>query len=395
MQEESHTLVLTKLAERALQAPVIQKNVDRLLAGANSRSLIVQGWSIEADPDSADYPEWEDQVPWRQFNVYEGTAIYKYELYLKVVYSTRSDKVANKQVFQAICRSIHTKAAQNPVGKWTLATVDGDEYFPPDENAVPLANEFVGYTEVNLPDDFDDRFQHLFGLEHHVARIRRALEAGELSMWNQRFHCALIGPPGCGKSDICQTIKRILGEESVLEFDATATTAAGAIKELAERDILPRVLLVEEIEKADEKALTFLLAVADLRAEIRKTTARATIQRDTKLFVIATVNNVELFNKLNAGALASRFANKIFFRRPSRDQLELILQREISKVEGDFAWISPALDYCEKQDITDPRTAIAIALCGREQLITGEYQEMMEITSEDLPTSFGNWDSNW
>jgi hypothetical protein len=102
---------------------------------------------------------------------------------------------------------------------------------------------------------------------------------------------------------------------------------------------------------------------------------------------------VELFNKLNAGALASRFANKIFFKRPSRDQLELILQREITKVDGDFAWIGPALDYCEGQDITDPRTAIAICLCGREQLLTGDYQKMMEDTSEDLPTTFGSWDS--
>jgi MoxR-like ATPase len=166
-----------------------------------------------------------------------------------------------------------------------------------------------------------------------------------------------------------------------MEFDATATTAAGAIKELAEREILPRVLVVEEIEKADEKSLAFLLALCDLRGEIRKTTARATIQRDTKLLVIATVNNVELFQKLQAGALASRFANKIGFSRPSREQLAMILEREVSKIDGDSRWIKPALDYCEERDITDPRQVIALCLCGRDMLITGEYQEMLKDTA--------------
>jgi MoxR-like ATPase len=218
-----------------------------------------------------------------------------------------------------------------------------------------------------------------------------ALEAGLLSAWNHRFHCALIGPPGCGKSDIAGSFKAALGEEAVLEFDATATTAAGAIKELAEREILPRVLVVEEIEKSDEKALSFLLAVLDLRAEIRKTTARATIQRDTKLFAIATVNNHELFGKLNAGALSSRFSNKIWFKRPSRETLELILQREVQKVSGDFAWISPALDWCDEMCITDPREVITICLCGRDKLITGDYQEMLRQTSEFVPEEITEW----
>jgi hypothetical protein len=278
-------------------------------------------------------------------------------------------------------------------GSWSLARVNGEEYEPPDENSTPLSGDFVGYTEINIPDDYERHFDHLFGLEHQTRRIKRAMEAGLMSepQWEHRLHCALIGPPGCGKSDICRTIKRMMGDEAVLEFDATATTAAGAIKELAEREILPRLLLIEEIEKADDKSLDPLLAMLDLRSEIRKTTARATIQRDTKLFAIATVNNVDLFRRLKAGALASRFSNFIFFQRPNRDQLGLILQREILKVDGDFAWIEPTLDYCLSQDITDPRSVIAIAMCGREMLVTGEYQEMLAATAETLPTSGGDF----
>jgi MoxR-like ATPase len=172
-----------------------------------------------------------------------------------------------------------------------------------------------------------------------------------------------------------------------MEYDATATTAAGAIKDLSERDILPRILIVEEIEKADEKALAFLLGLMDMRGEIRKTTARTTIQRNTKLLVIATINNVELFKKLNAGALASRFSNKIGFSRPSRDQLAMILTREVEKLgdNGDERWIKPTLDYCEDNAITDPRQVISLALCGREGWLDGSYATMLaETNMEDM-----------
>jgi hypothetical protein len=391
--EEVHNLILTKLAERTLQTKAIEKQLDFLIKGANNRSLAVQGWEIEADS----IERWDGQPgpAWRQRDDLSGNAVYKYEMYLKVTYSSRTDKAPDKNILRAICFGISTKAAQPIGGSWTLSMMDGEEYVRPDENNIPLSNDFIGYTEINIPDNYEDHFSHLFGLESHTARIKRAMEAGLLSKWEHRLHCALIGPPGCGKSDICGTIKRMLGEEAVLEFDATATTAAGAIKELAEREILPRVLVVEEIEKADEKALTFLLAVLDLRSEIRKTTARATIQRDTKLFAIATVNNVDLFKRLNAGALASRFANQIYFKRPNRDQLEMILQREVLKVNGDFAWIAPTLDWSEKMDITDPRMCISICMCGRDLLNTGEYQKMMEDTMETLPMSGGNLSYDW
>lgn len=389
--EEVHNLVLTKLAERRLRGNVIEKNYTGVISGVNNKSLTVQGYKLVLNTD-------EVEDGWLQLNADEDdnpNAVYRYEIYLKLVFTSDHDgKTADKRILQIMCKNVYTKAGQPSLGSWALSRVDGEEYEPPDENALPLSNDFIGYSEVRIPDDYEDKFNHLFGLDSNVKRIRRAIEAGLMGNppWTHRLHCALIGPPGCGKSDICQTIKSMMPEETVLEFDATATTAAGAIKELAEREILPRLLIVEEIEKADEKALTFLLAVLDLRSEIRKTTARATIQRDTKLFCIATVNNVELFKRLNAGALASRFANKIYFKRPSRDQLEMILQREVIKMDGDFSWIAPTLDWCEEQDITDPRECISICMCGRELLVTGEYQKMMNETSESLPVAGGDFE---
>lgn len=377
---ETHKLVLTKGAQRNLQEKVIENQITSLLASINSKSMAVRGWVLEKTIDIASSSYRRNQA-WRQRYAYGRNGNeYVYEMYLTLTFTRADDKKPQSNEMPAILRKLDTRAQSPGFGKWALESVDDDKYTAPDTKETG-ESDLLGYADIEIPGNWPEYFSHLYGLDSHVARIRRAMEAGIMSNWTNRYHCALVGPPGCGKSDICQSVKRALGEDAVLEFDATATTAAGAMKELAEREILPRVLLVEEIEKADEKAMSFLLSVLDLRSEIRKVTARATIQRDTKLFAIATVNDVPLFEKLQAGALASRFANKLWFRRPTREQLALILTREIDKVKGNPAWINPTLDYCEHARITDPRTVNAICLCGRDMLITGEYQEMLEQTA--------------
>lgn len=387
---EVHKLILTKDSQRALQERAIENNLTTLLASVNNKSLTVRGWTIEKDSSVGYYDR-----GWRQRNYFgeDRNFQYTYEMYLTVTYKRDDDKKPSPVDLASICRTIHSRCGQPAYGKWNLTKLDGEDYIVPDDNSISanINADLVGYSDVTIPEDFESHFDHLYGLDAHIAMIKRALEAGIMTNWDKRLHCALIGPPGCGKSDICASLKRALGEDAVLEFDATATTAAGAIKELAEREILPRIILVEEIEKADEKSLSFLLAALDLRAEIRKTTARATIQRDTKLFAIATVNNYELFQRMQAGALASRFSNKIGFNRPSREQLAMILKREIDNMGGDDAWINPTLNYCEEEDITDPRQVIAICMCGRELLVTGEYQEMMRATNVDNRNQVADW----
>lgn len=387
MNTETHTIMLSKLSERRLRESTKTNNLTDILKAVSTKSLNVAGWSITADTSG------HEDTAFGYFD-YDGGPedrnVYRTEMYLKVTFEHPERKPDNR-IFQSICRTIDTRASTHKFGRWQLTEVDHQPYETPDDNAVPLAKDFVGYTDVTIPDDYEDHFSHLYGLESHVTRIKRAFQIGAQSDWLFRYHCALIGPPGCGKSDICGTIKRMLGEDAVLEFDATATTAAGAIKELAEREILPRILIVEEIEKADEKALTFLLALLDQRSEIRKTTARETIQRDTKLFCIATVNNTELFEKLAAGALASRFANKVFFRRPDRAQLKMILEREVRKIGGDEAWIDPTLDYADSIGLTDPRAVTAICLCGRDMLVTGEYQKVLADTGDIREMGSEDW----
>lgn len=367
---EKHTVTLIKPAQRALREKVIQNNLTALVASVNNKSLAVRGWLLEASE-----PAWTQDG--------DAERGYTFRMFVTVSYTREDNTKPGKSEFPSLVRTIHTRASQPAFGKWAVGFVNGEAWtIPDDDDEMPASiTDEIGYTEVTIPETWEDYFGHLFGLDSHIRRVRMALEAGITSGWRNRFHAALIGPPGCGKSDISLSIKEALGEDAVWVLDATATTAAGAIKELAEREILPRVIVIEEIEKAPEASMQFLLGILDLRGEIRKTTARATIQRNTKLFAIATVNDYELFKKLQAGALASRFTNRIHFNRPSRETLALILTREVRKVDGDEAWIAPTLDYCEEHNITDPREVIAICLCGRDELVTGEYQKMMAETA--------------
>ena len=119
----------------------------------------------------------------------------------------------------------------------------------------------------------------------------------------------------------------------------------------------------------------------DSRAEIRKVTARGKVQRDTRCFVIATVNNLAKFKALQAGALASRFPEQVHFKRPTRDTLARILTREIDKINGNSDWIKPCLDYCIDRKIDDPRTIISRCLCGGNGWLDGSYQEMLDATA--------------
>lgn len=381
----THIATVTKPAQRQLQEPVLRNNVENIVSTMNTRALAVRGWVIDVENG-------EDNNPWIQATTAgtewaESKYQYVYQINFRITFAREDDVQPEPQELGAILRTLATKVTQPLSGRWQLTEVDGKPYtggtVDSDDDG-----DAIGYAPVEIPEDFEDYFSHLFGLDAQIVRLRRAIEAGIMTDWERREHCVLYGPPGCGKSDVSQSLKRALGENAVMEYDATATTAAGAIKDLTEREILPRIIIIEEIEKAPEQAMTFLLGLMDLRASIRKTTARNSnsVIRDTKLFAIATVNNTELFQKLQAGALASRFSNRIKFNRPSREQLAMILRREIEKMgdDGDMAWIDPTLDYCEGKEINDPRRVTSVCLCGREMLLTGEYQKLLTDTEGDL-----------
>lgn len=377
MHEHTVEITLTKPAQRKLQAKALTNGLTALLDSFNTRAQKVSGWELVATHADPGHEWWTEELE-------NGDKLYHECLTLRYSHATNPHKQLD------VTRLLHKLAVRCPqpvMGRWTLDTVDGYAYETPAEEEVQGdLYDAVGYANCVIPEDWDENFTHLYGLGNHIERIRCALEAGMVSGWQHRFNCALIGPPACGKSDIAASVKRALGDDAVIEYDATATTGAGAISDIMSRETLPRVLIVEEIEKADPKALDFLLAILDLRGEVRKVTARENIQRDAKLFAICTVNNRELFEEMRAGALASRFSNKIVFKRPTRETLVRILVREVDKVDGNHAWIEPCVDFCERLDITDPRMVTAHCLCGRDKWLDGSYAKMLAETSENTET---------
>lgn len=370
VQSATHTVVIGKDSRRELRA--IDEQLDSLASVMNTSGRQKRGWVI-------DYQAQSDSRRYTQTG-YPGQWVYRVTV---TVTGPATDATEYKNIVQTLLQRIELPQ----YGAFTLISVDGEV---PDTKTQALRDsDDVPYAPCDIPDNWFEHFDHLYGLEPHIERVRRAIDAATQSQWQHRFHCALIGEPGCGKSDICQSIKAAIGEDSVLEFDATSTTMAGAQKELSERVELPRIILVEEIEKAPENSLTWLLSVLDIRANVKRVTARGKMASDAKMLAVATVNDVALFQRMMSGALASRFSNTIYFQRPSRDVLQKILVREVTKVSGNMDWVDATLDYClgpvskplGAASITDPRMVIATCMCGRDALLDGSYQKMMKATA--------------
>ena len=248
--------------------------------------------------------------------------------------------------------------------------------------APPKQKGPANYAEVKINTDPSGYFSHLYDLGSQIELVLSSVEEYNRSGFDNRFHCVLYGEPACGKTEILRSLSRMLGQDAVMHFDATSTTAAGAKQLLTESAHIPPVLCIEEIEKADEVSLRWLLGVLDYRAEVRALKYRAgLVTKQVKLLCLATVNDFGLFNKMMDGALASRFSHKIYCPRPSRVTLARILLREVEKHGGKKSWIDPALDYCMKEEGTnDPRRIISVCLCGRDKLLTGEYQKTLLAT---------------
>lgn len=251
------------------------------------------------------------------------------------------------------------------------------------EEPTPKAPISKAYAPVSLSetDNGAGHFSHLYGRDAQIEIVRSAIRAATESNMEERFHCVLYGQPASGKTEILRSFARWIGSDSVLSFDATSTTAAGAIEVLKEAESIPPILIIEEIEKTDEQSLRWLLGVLDQRGEIRKTTYRGTIQRSVKLLCLATVNDMGLFGRMMDGALASRFSHKIYCPRPDRAILHRILDREVARHGGKREWIRPALDWClDEERTTDPRRATAVCMSGRDALLTGAYQTCLRQT---------------
>lgn len=228
---------------------------------------------------------------------------------------------------------------------------------------------------VAMPADAASYFSHIYDRDPQIRVLLDAIHAAAESGFQRRSHVLCWGRPACGKTEVLLAIQRMLGADSVLKLDGPATTKAGLENLILDLERVPPVIILEEIEKCDEKQIVTLLGIMDERAEVVKTNARiGSIQRHARCLVLATANNKAQFDRLLEGALTSRFKHQIYFPRPSRLVMEKILEREIARGGGNPAWIKPALDYAvEEEKTNDPRRVLAI-LDGRDRLLDGTYQ---------------------
>jgi len=236
----------------------------------------------------------------------------------------------------------------------------------------------------------EQAFKGLYGLDPQIYRIMQNLQLAQMDM-SKRQHIVLYGPPGSGKSSVFDGVRSLVSEESVLRIDATATTAAGAVKELLERrKVIPPIVQIEEIEKRGDTDLDWLLGVTDQREEIRKMNFHVNNVRKVQFLAMCTVNDMDEFKKRCKGALQSRFADKVYFPHPSREIMGMILKREITDLgeHGSVEWIEPTLEFAyDFLGLSDPREVKAICLNGRGDLVTKKYQEAFFATTnpDDYP----------
>jgi hypothetical protein len=224
-------------------------------------------------------------------------------------------------------------------------------------------------------------FKRYYGIESQIRMVLSSLKSSIDSGGKRMTHCVLFGPPACGKTSVLTTLEEIVGKHNVLKLDATTTTKAG-VEKLFLNTVIPPIIILEEVEKANEDWLRNWLSLLDERSEIRKVSHKETIVKDIDILFFCTVNDSDKFNDLLDGALASRCKNKIYFPRPTEETIKKILFRDVQENGGKVEWVEPALLLAKELNVDDPRVIISF-LSGGDRLLDGSYQKDKKNCSEN------------
>jgi hypothetical protein len=228
-------------------------------------------------------------------------------------------------------------------------------------------------------------FDHLFDREGQIEVLLGGVQTAVETDFKVRSHALVIGPPAAGKSSLMDAFVNMVGEEHVYRVDMTAATQAGILQDLIDRGSMIKFIIIEEVEKCNANLmLRWLLGVMDERGELRVCNARlGYIQAPLKAFVIATTNDASKVESLMDGALASRFSDKIYCPRVDDDAIFKAVKRYVDMVDGNDAWIKPAIRYVrEVEGVNDIRRIKTVAMNGRDRLLTGEYQKILMATRQ-------------
>lgn len=380
----AHIITLEKVGKRKLNEDKISEQIDTLIARLLTRSRVERGWRVARQGDTRVTVTGTD-VERTSARGAAGIKTYNVDLTISCN-RTRSAKQMDSE-FRTMLSVLVAASGRYP--NWDVVAVDGVQWQETaEEIASGRGDDFVGYATFEIPGNWRVYVSHIFERESQIALVMTSFEAAVQDDWQEsRFHALFVGDPGCGKSELASSIRKMFANcpGAVMRFDGTALTQAGFIKAITEAEDKPRVIIVEEIEKVtDANALSTLLGMMDTRGEIVKVTARANIDTDTRVVVIATCNDYDALKAMKSGALASRFGEPIYFPKPDTALLRKILMREVKRVSNDnsvdhnMQWIEPVLAYCAKRKITDPRRAISFCLRGRDGWLDGTFETHLE-----------------
>jgi len=223
-------------------------------------------------------------------------------------------------------------------------------------------------------------FSDLYDIGPQIRTVLSAIKRAVDTNGQSRYHSVLYGEPGCGKTSTLRAVEKLFGPGAVLHLDATSTTKAG-IEKLFFTDLVdyPRLVFLEEAEKASEEGLKIWLGALDDRGELRKVNFRQTQVREIQILFFCTANNKRAFDNMmgtgsgEPGALSSRCVNEIQFPRPAESTLRKILEKEIDTKGGNRDWVTPCLNLARELGVADPRKVKAF-LTGGDRLMDGTFQ---------------------
>jgi hypothetical protein len=192
-----HAIELTKQSKRRLNESKINQQLKSIIDRGMGGGRMQRGWSIEIANKADLYTP----------RLVPNTGEYRYICKLSLVNTPKRkrEESAIKQEFDSIIKFIST--AGNVPG-WEILTIDNKMV---DTSKDERIQKPVGYVAVEIPSDWREQFSHIYERDDQIDILMSAIRAGVDSNFQDRFHCALVGPPACGKTETLRTVKKILG----------------------------------------------------------------------------------------------------------------------------------------------------------------------------------------